>query len=195
MRRHQLCALGTVILSLALAGCATIEEWFRADRPEERADLQLYTMPAAATIAEGVPLRCDTEQLQIAARIMDWTSAWQSRNFQTYATFYVPEFKRGPRETHAQWAAATRKLIEGPSWVRLEAEDIQVTCEGQAAVTKFKINYRSANTPQRSVRMKVTWMDQQGQWMIRSEQREADAAPARQRSSKRPMAVGTRESE
>jgi len=179
MGRCRLCTQTIVVLSFILTGCSTIEAWLEADTADEQADLQFYTLPAAATFTKAAPLHCGDEQLQIAARVIDWTSAWQSRDFRAYAMFYGPEFKWRPRETHVQWAVATRKLIEGSSWVRVEAEDIQVICEGQAAVTKFKINYRAANSTQRSVRMRMTWIDQQGQWLIRSEQREPDGAPAR----------------
>lgn len=185
--------LPIVLLVLGLAGCATFDEWFDSDRSERQPDLQFYTLPAAAASDNALVQYCNGVQLQIAARVMDWASAWQSRHFQEYAAFYVPEYRSRAAETHVQWAESTKKLIEGSAWARIEAEDIQASCEGQTAIAKFKINYRTTSALQRTARIKMIFVQRQGQWLIQSEQRDPAAIPIRQRPPRQPMVQRTRE--
>lgn len=76
----------------------------------------------------------------VRAKVLAWSEAWQSRDIDTYMSFYSPRF-RSKRLDFERWREQKAKVFQQVSSIQVEISDLWVFIEGKQAVASFIQRY------------------------------------------------------
>lgn len=77
----------------------------------------------------------------VTARVNDWATAWRQKDAGNYLKFYADTFAPEGSLDKAAWSKQRRERLSANGKIALKVDDIEVTCEGNKAVAKFKQDY------------------------------------------------------
>jgi adhesin transport system outer membrane protein len=106
----------------------------------------------------------------VTALVEQWASAWSSKDFVAYGSFYGDKFKTRQHRSKAVWLNFRKPRILGRNAIAVSVEDVQVKLleSGQAEVT-FVQNYESGTVKDRSMK-KMNVVQTADGWRIVSEE-------------------------
>ena len=79
---------------------------------------------------------------EVRERIYAWCEAWESKNIDTYMSFYSPTFGSGALDYNG-WSVKKEKLFQTPGPISLKISDIWVFMDGNHAQARFIQHYQS----------------------------------------------------
>lgn len=80
----------------------------------------------------------------VRAQVLAWGQAWQSRDIDSYMSFYSPAF-RSKRLDYQGWQAKKAQAFKKAKNIRVEISDLWVFIEGQRAIASFVQRYYDQN--------------------------------------------------
>jgi adhesin transport system outer membrane protein len=106
----------------------------------------------------------------VTALINQWASAWSSKDFAAYGSFYGDKFKSGQHRSKSAWLNFRKPRILGRNAIAVSVEDLQVkVLETGAAEVTFVQNYESGTVKDRSMKTMRVVQAADG-WRIVSEE-------------------------
>ena len=106
----------------------------------------------------------------VTSLVEQWASAWSSKDFAAYGSFYGDQFKTTQQRSKAAWLSFRKPRILGRQAIAVSVEDLQVkVLEAGAAEVTFVQNYESGKFKDRSVK-KMNVVQTAGGWRIVSEE-------------------------
>jgi ketosteroid isomerase-like protein len=132
-------------------------------------ELPVFVAPVIAAPAVEVAPAVDPV-VAVTALVEQWASAWSSKDFVAYGSFYGDKFKTRQHRSKAVWLNFRKPRILGRNAIAVSVEDVQVKLleSGQAEVT-FVQNYESGTVKDRSMK-KMNVVQTADGWRIVSEE-------------------------
>lgn len=78
----------------------------------------------------------------VRAVVYDWSRVWQSRNIESYISYYSPAF-RSKEYDYDDWLAKKTTLFQRHSSISLKISDLWVFIEGKSAIATFVQQYQN----------------------------------------------------
>ncbi len=100
--------------------------------------LGISDKPMAKPLAKPA-MACNTEEL--TNRVNDWASAWRHKDYDNYMNFYAANFAPENAMSTDAWQKQRKARLATPGKINLELSGVEVTCDGDKAVAKFKQDY------------------------------------------------------
>lgn len=107
--------------------------------------------PTPATVATPTPTPPPTAPVVVAAAadgnkqidqaVLDWASAWSSKNMSSYLGFYAKGFKPPKGQSRSAWEEERRERIVGKSHISVKVTNMKANINGNNATVKFRQNY------------------------------------------------------
>jgi hypothetical protein len=101
-----------------------------------------------------------------------WVKAWNDRQVDTYLAFYGPGFEVPGGQDRATWAAERRDAITRPAWIKVRADQLKTTVNGESAEARFFQVYVVAPGSVELVNKSMRWVWTDGRWQIVREESE-----------------------
>jgi len=93
--------------------------------------------------AEPVIPACNAAD--ITARVEAWADTWRKKDVDNHLKLYADKFVPEPPADKAEWAKQRRQSLSTNSKIKLNLEDVTVSCEANKASAKFKQDYTLTN--------------------------------------------------
>lgn len=77
----------------------------------------------------------------VTTRVNDWATAWRQKDVDNYLKFYADTFTPEGTLDKAAWSKLRRVRLSTSGKIAFKVDDIEVTCEGNKAIAKFKQDY------------------------------------------------------
>jgi hypothetical protein len=137
-----------------------------APKPEEKVKEEAKEEPK-----EEQPTTITTpSKAQIEQAITQWTNAWQSQDIDGFYAAYASQFTPNDKTSHQQWRKDRMIRIIRPMSITLNVDDIQiVNTSDQRIFSQFWLSYTAPNYQDRTLK-KLEWTQQDGRWVIITEQ-------------------------
>ena len=84
-------------------------------------------------------MACNAEE--ITSRVNDWASAWRHKDYDNYMNFYAANFAPENGLSVDAWQKQRKTRLANPGKINLSLSNVEVTCDGDKAVAKFKQDY------------------------------------------------------
>ena len=84
-------------------------------------------------------MACNAEE--ITSRVNDWASAWRHKDYDNYMNFYAANFAPENGLSVDAWQKQRKTRLVNPGKINLSLSNVEVTCDGDKAVAKFKQDY------------------------------------------------------
>jgi uncharacterized membrane protein YqiK len=110
-----------------------------------------------------------------------WLKAWNDRQVDTYLAAYASSFEAPDGQDRSVWAAERRESMTKPAWIKVRADHLRTSVNGDSAEARFFQVYVVAPGTVELLRKTMKWVWAEGRWQIVQEQ--AEAMPQR-RSAK-----------
>ena len=104
----------------------------------------------------------------VRALIYGWINAWQSKDINTYISFYSPQFQTKDFD-YAGWLKRKSKLFQKPGNISLEIYYLGVFIKNNHAYVSFIQKYKGAYHSDIGEKNMV-WVHSNGKWEIVSEE-------------------------
>jgi hypothetical protein len=130
--------------------------------------------PAAAAVS--APAAASFE-----SAVRDWLKAWGDRQVDAYLAFYAPGFEVPGGQDRTAWAADRRESITKPAWLKVRADHVKTSVNGESAEARFFQVYVVAPGTVELSNKVMRWVWADGRWQIVQEQSEPHT---RKRASK-----------
>jgi len=101
-----------------------------------------------------------------------WVKAWNDRQVDAYLAFYGPGFEVPGGQDRATWAAERRDAITRPAWIKVRADQLKTTVNGESAEARFFQVYVVAPGSVELVNKSMRWVWTDGRWQIVQEESE-----------------------
>jgi hypothetical protein len=101
-----------------------------------------------------------------------WVKAWNDRQVDAYLAFYGPGFEVPGGQDRATWAAERRDAITRPAWIKVRADHLKTTVNGESAEARFFQVYVVAPGSVELVNKSMRWVWTDGRWQIVREESE-----------------------
>jgi hypothetical protein len=104
--------------------------------------------------------------------VRDWLKAWGDRQVDAYLAFYAPGFEVPGGQDRAAWASERRESMTKPAWLKVRADHLKTSVNGESAEARFfQVFVVAPGTVELSNKtMRWVWAD--GRWQIVQEQSE-----------------------
>ena len=103
----------------------------------------------------------------VTARIQQWVSAWEQKNFDVYAGFYGKNFDPAGFPSKDAWLKSRKQRLAKAGPLRITLQDINITVEGNRAVAEFMQIYSSPTYSDKVMKQLVLELEQENkQWVI-----------------------------
>jgi hypothetical protein len=104
--------------------------------------------------------------------VRDWLKAWGDRQVDAYLAFYAPGFEVPGGQDRAAWASERRESMTKPAWLKVRADHLKTSVNGELAEARFfQVFVVAPGTVELSNKtMRWVWAD--GRWQIVQEQSE-----------------------
>ena len=101
-----------------------------------------------------------------------WIKAWADRQVDAYLAFYAPGFEVAAGQDQAVWAAERRESMTRPAWIKVRADQLKTSVDGETAQARFFQVYVVAPGTVELTRKTMRWIWSNGRWQILQEQSE-----------------------
>jgi hypothetical protein len=101
-----------------------------------------------------------------------WVKAWADRQVDTYLAFYATAFEPPAGKDRAAWAAERRESMTRPAWIKVRADQLKTSVEGDKAQARFFQVYVVAPGTVELTQKTMRWIWVDGGWKILQEQSE-----------------------
>ena len=101
-----------------------------------------------------------------------WVKAWNDRQVDAYLAFYGPNFEVPGGQDRATWATERRDAITRPAWIKVRADHLKTTVNGESAEARFFQVYVVAPGSVELVNKTMRWVWTDGRWQIVREESE-----------------------
>jgi len=103
----------------------------------------------------------------VTARIQQWVSAWEQKNFDVYAGFYGKNFEPAGFPSKDAWLKSRKQRLAKAGPLRITLQDINITVDGNRAVAEFMQIYSSPTYSDKVMKQLVLELEQENkQWVI-----------------------------
>jgi adhesin transport system outer membrane protein len=143
----------------------------------------VITIDKAALVADAKPLSATLSSLAnqpivqpkvlpnekevVAGRVQQWVSAWEQKNFDSYASFYSKSFEPAGFPSREAWLKNRKIRLSKTGPIRITLQNIKITVTGNKAVAEFMQIYSSPNYSDKVLKQLSLEMEQENkQWMI-----------------------------
>ena len=137
----------------------------------------LSVAPSSATVSSAAAASAPTSMSAPAAAsfesaVRDWLKAWGDRQVDAYLAFYAPGFEVPGGQDRAAWASERRESMTRPAWLKVRADHLKTSVNGESAEARFfQVFVVAPGTVELSNKtMRWVWAD--GRWQIVQEQSE-----------------------
>jgi chemotaxis protein histidine kinase CheA len=127
------------------------------------------TLPATPPMAS---LTAAPHSASFEPAVRAWVKAWNDRQVDTYLAFYGPGFEVPGGHDRATWAAERRDAITRPAWIKVRADQLKTTVNGESAEARFFQVYVVAPGSVELVNKSMRWVWTDGRWQIVREESE-----------------------
>jgi hypothetical protein len=107
--------------------------------------------------------------------VRDWLKAWGDRQVDAYLAFYAPEFQVPGGQDRAAWASERRESMTKPAWLKVRADNLKTSVNGDSAEARFFQVYVVAPGTVELTNKTMRWAWAEGRWQIVQEQSEPHA--------------------
>ena len=104
-----------------------------------------------------------------------WIKAWNDRQVDTYLASYAANFEVPGGQDRATWAAERRESITKPAWLKVRADNLKTSVNGDSAEARFFQVYVVAPGTVDLSNKTMRWAWAEGRWQIVQEQSEPHA--------------------
>jgi hypothetical protein len=101
-----------------------------------------------------------------------WIKAWADRQVDANLAFYAPGFEVAAGQDQAAWAAERRESMTRPAWIKVRADQLKTSVDGDTAQARFIQVYVVAPGTVELTRKTMRWIWSNGRWQILQEQSE-----------------------
>ena len=101
-----------------------------------------------------------------------WVKAWADRQVDAYLAFYAPGFELPAGQDRAVWAAERRESMTRPAWIKVRADQLKTSVDGDKAQARFFQVYVVAPGTVELTQKTMRWIWFDGRWQILQEQSE-----------------------
>jgi len=129
----------------------------------------LAPTPVAAPIATpGI----SPNQASFEPAVRAWVKAWNDRQVDTYLAFYASSFEVPGGVDRATWVAQRSDSMTRPAWIKVRADQLKTSVNGDSAEARFFQVYVVAPGTVELLRKTMSWVWADGRWQIVQEQSE-----------------------
>jgi hypothetical protein len=107
--------------------------------------------------------------------VRGWIKAWNDRQVDTYLAFYASSFEVPGGQDRAVWASERRESMTKPAWIKVRADNLKTSVNGDSAEARFFQVYVVAPGAVDLSNKTMRWIWADGRWQIAQEQSEAHA--------------------
>ena len=101
-----------------------------------------------------------------------WVKAWGDRQVDAYLAFYAPNFEVPGGQDRATWVAERRDSMTRPAWIKVRADHLKTSVNGDSADARFFQVYVVAPGTVDLLNKTMRWVWADGRWQIVQEQSE-----------------------
>jgi hypothetical protein len=123
--------------------------------------------PAPVSALVSAPVASSFE-----SAVRDWVKAWGDRHVDAYLAFYAPGFEVPGGQERMAWAADRREAMTKPAWLKVRADHLKTTVNGDSAEARFFQVYVVAPGTVELSNKTMRWVWADGRWQIIQEQSE-----------------------
>jgi hypothetical protein len=165
-----------------------------ARKEEKRLAMEILSVaPAATALAAAIPEVSQVTSISPASvgpsatsiistnaasfepAVRGWIKAWNDRQVDTYLAFYSSSFEVPGGHDRAAWASERRESMTKPSWIKVRADNLKTSVNGDSAEARFFQVYVVAPGAVDLSNKTMRWIWADGRWQIAQEQSEAHA--------------------
>lgn len=131
------------------------------------------TPPVSVAVAPVLPV--DSSAPNTAAfepAVRAWLKAWGDRQVDAYLAFYASSFEVPSGQDRATWAAERRDSTMRPAWIKVRADRLKTSVNGDSAEARFFQVYVVAPGTVELVDKTMRWVWAEGRWQIVQEHSE-----------------------
>jgi hypothetical protein len=131
------------------------------------------TPPVSLAVAPVLPV--DSSAPNAAAfepAVRAWVKAWGDRQVDAYLAFYASSFEVPGGQDRATWAAERRDSTTRPAWIKVRADRLKTSVNGDSAEARFFQVYVVAPGTVELVNKSMRWVWAEGRWQIVQEHSE-----------------------
>jgi len=131
------------------------------------------TPPVSIAVAPVLPV--DSSAPNAAAfepAVRAWVKAWGDRQVDAYLAFYASSFEVPGGQDRATWAAERRDSTMRPAWIKVRADRLKTSVNGDLAEARFFQVYVVAPGTVELVNKSMRWVWSDGRWQIVQEHSE-----------------------
>lgn len=131
------------------------------------------TPPVSVAVAPVLPV--DSSAPNTAAfepAVRAWLKAWGDRQVDAYLAFYASSFEVPSGRDRATWAAERRDSTMRPAWIKVRADRLKTSVNGDSAEARFFQVYVVAPGTVELVDKTMRWVWAEGRWQIVQEHSE-----------------------
>jgi hypothetical protein len=131
------------------------------------------TPPVSVAVAPLLPV--DSSAPNTAAfepAVRAWLKAWGDRQVDAYLAFYASSFEVPSGQDRATWAAERRDSTMRPAWIKVRADRLKTSVNGDSAEARFFQVYVVAPGTVELVDKTMRWVWAEGRWQIVQEHSE-----------------------
>jgi hypothetical protein len=153
----------------AAAAAATARKEERRLAKEVLSVTPAATAPAAVSNATST-VAANTASFEPAVRA--WLKAWNDRQLDVYLASYAASFEVPGGQDRGAWVAERREFITKPAWIRVRADHLKTSVNGDSAEARFFQVYVVAPGTVDLSNKTMLWNYVDGRWQIVQEQSE-----------------------
>jgi len=129
------------------------------------------TVAPASNTTNATPIGSPNASLFEPA-VRAWIKAWNDRQIDAYLASYAANFEMPGGQDRAAWSAERRESITKPAWIKVRADHLKTSVNGDSAEARFfQVYVVAPGTVDLSNKsMRWNWVD--GRWQIVQEQSE-----------------------
>ena len=101
-----------------------------------------------------------------------WVKAWGDRQVDAYLAFYAPSFEVPGGQDRATWAGERRESMTRPAWIKVRADHLKTSVNGDSAEARFFQVYVVAPGTVELLNKTMRWVWADERWQIVQEQSE-----------------------
>jgi hypothetical protein len=101
-----------------------------------------------------------------------WVKAWNDRQVDGYLAAYASSFEVPAGQDRAAWATERRESMTKPAWIKVRADHLKTSVNGDSAEARFFQVYVVAPGTVELSNKTMRWIWTEGRWQIVQEQSE-----------------------
>lgn len=127
------------------------------------ATLTSLDKPVQQQVPVSAPKATETEA--ISARVSDWVTAWQNKDYDKYIAHYADSFVPEKPLTRNAWLEQRKKRLATAETIKITLKDINISLEGNRALVDFNQIY-ATNAYKDTTKKKLLLEKINGNWLI-----------------------------